>query len=145
MTAEEIRETLKPFADFAPAILKAAEIVQAAEEAEGQIIIAQTRKAEIEVEIDAAVQQHAKAQTRAYDAVKHLQATLADCEAKEKSRRDQLAAVNVELSNAQAKLKDIEAEFDKKKAAKQAEVDEVQKALDKVKRAFEDFKKTHAL
>lgn len=54
MTSEEIRNSLKPFLDFAPAIIKAAEICDAAENAEKQLAAFKKDKVGLEKEISEA-------------------------------------------------------------------------------------------
>ena len=52
LTSAEIARLLKPMADFAPAILRCAEIVAAAEEAERTIALSDGRIQSIQTEID---------------------------------------------------------------------------------------------
>lgn len=52
LTSAEITRLLKPMADFAPAILRCAEIVAAAEEAERTIALSEGRIQAIQAEID---------------------------------------------------------------------------------------------
>lgn len=72
MNADQIRKALKPMADFAPAVLAAADIIEAAEEAERKIPVCEQNKKAIEQQIADLNASLPSLQTRVNDVRKQL-------------------------------------------------------------------------
>jgi chromosome segregation ATPase len=167
MTSAEIKRALKPMADFAPAVLKAAEIVEAAEAAEKEIVLAGEKKAEVEKQIATLQGQIPVIQAM----VDKERAGLVEFRNDNKRIKDHLTAelgpLRDELSLLTQRLKDqlipelqplkdqiakakkdlaqIEAEKKAKLDELTAQIDAEQKKLNDAKQAFKEFRTAHGL
>jgi chromosome segregation ATPase len=135
MKADEIRNTLKPMADFAPAILRAAEIVEAAEAADKQLATLDKTIAEKKKQIDAldketqrqenlskmATQNYTKARDDADLKLAQVEATLKDARL---SAEKAIVGLNANVDKKRAELtalnKEIEAEKQRLAKAQQS-------------------------
>lgn len=129
MNAEEIRKMLKPMADFAPAILRCAEIVEAAEAAEVRLVTVERQIADKELYLanlkieqerferlaSEAQQRYAKAREDSENKIAEINAKVAEARVNydkamvalnlaEQKKRDEVTALNIEIANAQKKL-----------------------------------------
>ncbi len=149
MTAEQIRATLTPMIDFAPAILKAADIVESAEKAEKALAKAiardQSVKAELLAEIDrlhaSATEFRLKMNEAQQEARAQYGAALKELEIK----KAEISEVDKVLVAARQALAEFEtgaqAEKEKLTAQKQA----LQKQIEDLKASYEQWKKDHGL
>jgi chromosome segregation ATPase len=144
MTAQEIRNALKPFSDFAPAILKAMEIVQSAEDAEKrlqsmdkEIAARKTEMAEANKQLDAVL---AKATAE--------RAKLARLQAENEQRREELLKslnpLKQQKAEAEKAIADAVSAKDKLIAEKNDELEAANAQLDKVRREIDRLKKQFA-
>jgi predicted nucleic acid-binding Zn-ribbon protein len=153
MNAEQIKNALKPMADFAPAVLAAAEIVAAAEVAEKKINSdfkdllrsLNEKKAALEGEI-----------TTLASTKTSLSSEIADAQA---SRNEKLAAIQREIDTAKEEAKtakadsaaamqkhrDLKAKCEKEGTEFQASRDKLAAEFETLKANFEAWKKEHGL
>jgi chromosome segregation ATPase len=144
MTAQDIRNALKPFADFAPAIIKAMEIVQAAEDAEKRLASMDkeiaARKAEM-VEANRQLEIVLAKATAERTKLAHLQAE------NEQRREDLLKSLNPlkhQKAEAEKAIADAVSAKDKMIAAKNDELEAANEQLLKVRREIDRLKKQFA-
>ena len=99
MTAAQVRTALKPFADFVPAVLKAAEIIESAETAEKALPQLRKQKSDLELSI-ASLETERQEAVRATDAAKDAA----------RVERDKLEALTAEVIAMEAQLADRRAD-----------------------------------
>ena len=120
LTSAQVRTMLKPMADFAPAILRCAEILEAAEGAEARV----------------------KDAEKALNAVNHEAAQVRESIAEFEKRRD---AARAEAIEAKTKLDGLKDEFgDKRKAQREAFESQLADAQKQVASVHNDVEKARA-
>lgn len=149
MDSKQIRAALKPLIDFAPAVMKAAEIVEAAEIAEKALANATKtdaeRKAALIQDIGALEESKSKILNSIEVARRDL-ATFNENSARDRSLMSaELAAAHVAHEKALNDLDSARQQKEQEVARLQAMRDEKQAELDRVVRAFEAFKAAHKL
>jgi chromosome segregation ATPase len=144
MDSKQIKAALKPFVDFAPAIMKAAEIVEAVEKAEAELKSLPKRKADLEADIGELERRKEEAMQKRTQAGNDFRAFVAAHEEKKQAVRAETEAVNQALAKARETLAALDSEYNEKKKAKQAEIDEAQNMLSKVRAEIDRLKKAFA-
>lgn len=149
MKADQIRQALQPMANFAPAVLAAAEIVASAEAAEKRIAELTAHEATVKKELEQ--------QIKGLEEYKAgLNSDIAATKRELNSFKEESAKTREELS---AKLKSFRekheaeiASLEKAKLAKRQEIEDKLKELDakhsefdSLKASFEKFKQSHGL
>jgi chromosome segregation ATPase len=111
MNAKEIRKSLEPFANFAPAILKAAEIAEAAESAEIVLKGLEKAKAELEADVSRLTRERAAVVGTPKSLLEQIQSLKAEA-ASERARVEAIKierqALDAELDAAKVFLADVE-------------------------------------
>lgn len=144
MNATEIRNALKPMADFAPAILRCAEIIEAAESAEKTI-------ADLQKQVDAKNEEIANLEKRRAD----LEATVIKMrndgmamrekiKADEQSLRDSLRPLQEQRAQLAADLEALRAEHEGQAKQFRTELADLQKQKDTITKGIENLKKKFA-
>lgn len=140
LTSVQIKRLIQPMADFAPAILRCAEIVEAAEQAERTILDSEPVLASLRADIDALQTQ----QKHEQDALAGLMADVARAlEGIAKDKADALAAIQPtldDLKTAQDALEATQKEHAAVIAAQQQEIAEVDAILAQKRQELSDFK-----
>jgi septal ring factor EnvC (AmiA/AmiB activator) len=133
MTSDEIRNALKPFLDFAPAIIKAAEIVEAAEIAEDKLTQFEAEKIETQkaiegfkIQLDEYAGKAAQARAEHHKLVQSLQIEAAE-------QREKNKVLRAEAANSVEQIKESAAEKNAMIAAKNEEIKRAQEVLSAIK------------
>lgn len=141
MTSAQMKAAFKMMQDFAPAIMKATEILESAEQAES--ILAEHKKAMAKVDQDCAACVEQKASLDA-----ELAALRGSVEQAKRETAEEKVALADSLKTAKAKLKEVEAALESTRnehanvlAANQQELDGLNIVLDAKKKELADFRR----
>lgn len=140
MTSREILDTLKPMRDFAPAIIRAAEIIEAVEQASVTLKAMDKSKAGVQAEIDELNKQAASTRQATAATVSELETARADVLAEKEKLNASLKPLQAKLKTAQAALDSVQSDYAKKLAALDEELRAKQTQLDGVKSEIEAFR-----
>jgi chromosome segregation ATPase len=141
LTSTEIKRLLQPMADFAPAILRCAEIVEAAEQAERAILSREPTIQSLHKEI----QQLKEQQTQEQDMLDTLRADVVRVTAETASEKDTIKQTlkdsTGKLKAAQEALDVTQKEHARVLAAHQQEIAGLDIVLDAKKKELADFRR----
>lgn len=144
MTSEEIRATLKPMADFAPAVLKAAEIVAAAEQGEKELATIAQRKKEAEAEIATLFDQSVNLTAKTGQARAEHNKLVQELKAEEESARAATAKARQGLKKVEKEIADALSAKDKTIADKNVEIQKADETLAGIRAEIDRLKKQFA-
>ena len=144
MTSTEIKESLKPMFQFAPGLIRCAEIVAAAEEAEASMKPREKRKAELEKQVAELEARVGSTQAQVSKEKTDFNAFMARQEAQRDEARVQTQKVADAVSAMQLKLLNLNSEYEAKRKEKDVELAGVEAVRDKIKAEIEALKKKFA-
>jgi|SRR5690348_9774954 len=142
MNAQQIRDALKPMATFAPALMAATEIVQAAEDAQERLAQIKKEQAVLEKTISELQTQRVEHEQKMQAAKKALNEVNQGVDARKAAIESELAAVRSEVDKARDELDELDTKYDEKKASLERELASTQEKLDVAKKQHAAFLKS---
>ncbi len=144
MNSKQIKAALKPMADFAPAVLAAAEIVKAAEEAEIAVEKLSKEKQQLESQIGELRGHFGESAVKISEEKQAFNEFAAAQAAKKKELSDVLTKINQEIKQAQDTFSALMKEYATIREQRLTEIHNSEKVLAGIKGEIERLKKQFA-
>lgn len=140
LSAQQIRLMLKPMADFAPAVLRAAEIVEEAEAAEQRLAAAEGARTALENEINIIRGRKAGYEARDREYQRDLDAVIKAGEVKKAELEASIAPLRATVGEIQAEIRAAEKERAEVLERLNGEIKELEEKRRQAERDYEVFK-----
>lgn len=144
MTSKEIKAALKPMMDFAPAIIRAAEIVAAVERAEVALGDSGKARVALEGEIAELTRRKLECEANAREAKTFLNQVIENSAAKQEALRQESASLNNVCEQKKAEIAGLDGLFAERKKAKELEIKVLQDRADSMRAEIDRLKKQFA-